>query len=139
VLSKSKGESGYFPRIYQFFHAPSSDNKELERKDKFLPTVIQRDKKLDVNALLGNDSNISVRMYNNEGFQSFEDKHYVILTLNKRYDLSKVAKGTYMWKLLRAMTRSILRLICRKKDPSVKKPFFAQFRAKNGFFTEGSF
>jgi hypothetical protein len=69
---------------------------ELERKDKFLPTVIQRDNKLDVNVLLGNYSNISVSMYNNEGAKTFEDKHYVVLTLNKRYDLSKLVKGTYI-------------------------------------------
>lgn len=69
---------------------------ELERKDKFLPTVIQRDKKLDVNVLLGNYSNIIVKMYNNEGVKTFEDKHYVVLTLNKRYDLSQIPKGTYV-------------------------------------------
>lgn len=69
---------------------------ELERKDKFLPTVSQKDKKLDVNVLLGNYSNIIVSMYSTDGFKAFEDKNYVVLTLNKRYDLSKVPVGTYI-------------------------------------------
>jgi hypothetical protein len=69
---------------------------ELERKDKFLPSVSQKDKKMDVNVLLGNYSNIIVTMFNNEGQKVFEDKNYVILTLNKRYDLSKVMAGTYI-------------------------------------------
>ena len=69
---------------------------ELERKDKFLPTVSQKDKKLNVNVLLGNYSNITVSMYSSDGFKAFEDKNYVVLTLNKRYDLSKVPAGTYI-------------------------------------------
>lgn len=69
---------------------------ELERKEKFLPTIVQKDKKLDVNVLLGNYSNINVRIYNNEGAPVFEDKHYVVFMLNKRYDLSKVPTGTYI-------------------------------------------
>ncbi len=69
---------------------------ELERKEKFLPNISQKGKKMDVNVLLGNYSNIIVKMYNNEGQMAFEDKHYVVLTLNKRYDLSKVAAGSYV-------------------------------------------
>jgi hypothetical protein len=69
---------------------------ESERKEKFLPTISQKGKKFDVNVLLGNYSNIIVKMYNNEGTKVFEDKNYVVLTLNKRYDVSKVAAGTYV-------------------------------------------
>ncbi len=67
-----------------------------ERREKFIPTISQKGKKLDVNVLLGNYSNIIVKMYDNEGQKTFEDKNYVVLTLNKRYDLSKVAAGSYI-------------------------------------------
>jgi hypothetical protein len=69
---------------------------ESERKEKFLPTISQKGKKMDVNVLLGNYSNVIVKMYNNEGTKVFEDKNYVVLTLNKRYDLSNVTAGTYI-------------------------------------------
>jgi hypothetical protein len=69
---------------------------ESERKEKFLPTISQKGKKLDVNVLLGNYSNISVKMFNSEGIKTFEDANYVVLTLNKRYDLSQVNAGTYI-------------------------------------------
>jgi hypothetical protein len=69
---------------------------ESERKEKFLPTISQKGKKLDVNVLLGNYSNISVKMFNSEGIKTFEDTNYVVLTLNKRYDLSQVNAGTYI-------------------------------------------
>jgi hypothetical protein len=69
---------------------------ESERKEKFLPTISQKGKKLDVNVLLGNYSNISVKLYNSEGIKAFEDTNYVVLTLNKRYDLSQVNAGTYI-------------------------------------------
>jgi hypothetical protein len=75
---------GIFHEFTNFFNFSSSDKKFSARKDMFLPTVIQRDKKLDVNVRLGNYSNISVNMYNNEGVKTFEDKQYVVLTLNKR-------------------------------------------------------
>jgi hypothetical protein len=69
---------------------------ESERKEKFLPSISQKGRKLDVNVLLGNYSNITVKMYNNEGMTTFEDKKYVVLTLNKRYDLSTLNAGTYV-------------------------------------------
>ncbi len=73
---------------------------ELERREKFLPTISQNGKKLDVNVLLGNYSNINVKLFNNEGLLIFEDKHYVVLTLNKRYDLANVTTGTYVLEVL---------------------------------------
>jgi hypothetical protein len=73
---------------------------ELERKDKFVPTISQKDKKMDVNVLLGNYSNVTVKIYTNEGKLVFQNKNYVVLTLNKRYDLSKMDAGTYMVEIL---------------------------------------
>lgn len=73
---------------------------ELERKDKFVPAISQKDKKLDVNVLLGNYSNVTVKIYNNEGRLVFENKNYVVLTVNKRYDLSKMDVGTYIVEIL---------------------------------------
>lgn len=67
-----------------------------EMKEKFLPVVIQKNDKLDVNVLLGNYSNITVIVYDNEGHKVFEDKNYVVFDLHKRYDLSKLAKGSYL-------------------------------------------
>jgi hypothetical protein len=73
---------------------------ELERKDKFLPTISQKDNKMDVNVLLGNYSNVIVKVYDTEGKLAFTDKNYVVLTLHKRYDLSKLAKGSYVVEVL---------------------------------------
>ena len=67
-----------------------------EMKEKFLPVVIQKNDKLDVNVLLGNYSNITVVVYDNEGHKVFEDKNYVVFDLHKRYDLSKLNKGSYL-------------------------------------------
>ena len=73
---------------------------ELDRKEKFLPTVSLKDGKLDVNILLGNYSNINVKISNNEGTPIFSDKNYVVLTLNKRYDMSHLPSGTYIVEVL---------------------------------------
>lgn len=73
---------------------------ELERKEKFLPSINQSGKNIDVNVLLGNYSNIIVKIYGNDGLTSFEDKNYVVLTLHKRYDLSKLPAGTYVVEVL---------------------------------------
>ena len=73
---------------------------ELERKEKFLPSINQSGKTVDVNVLLGNYSNIIVKIYGNDGLMSFEDKNYVVLTLHKRYDLSKLPAGTYVVEVL---------------------------------------
>ena len=67
-----------------------------EMKEKFLPLLIQKNDKLDVNVLLGNYSNITVIVYDNEGHKVFEDKNYVVFDLHKRYDLSKLNKGSYL-------------------------------------------
>ncbi len=68
---------------------------EIERKDKFIPSILQHNKKVDVNVLLGNYSNIHVKIFDNEGRLVFEDMNYVVITLNKRYDLEKLKAGVY--------------------------------------------
>jgi hypothetical protein len=73
---------------------------ELERKEKFLPSIKLKGNMLDVNVLLGNYSNIIVKVYSNDGLVSFEDKNYVVLTLHKRFDLSKLASGAYIVEVL---------------------------------------
>jgi hypothetical protein len=73
---------------------------ELERKEKFLPSIKVKGNMLDVNVLLGNYSNIVVKVYSNDGLVSFEDKNYVVLTLHKRFDLSRLASGSYIVEVL---------------------------------------
>jgi hypothetical protein len=69
---------------------------EFERKEKFLPSIKVKGNMLDVNVLLGNYSNIIVKVYSNDGLVTFEDKNYVVLTLHKRFDLSRLASGSYI-------------------------------------------
>ena len=73
---------------------------ELERKEKFLPSINHSGNRLDVNVLLGNYSNVIVKVYSNDGLISFEDKNYVVLTVHKRYDLSKLPAGAYIVEVL---------------------------------------
>ncbi len=76
------------------------DNKVIvlatEKKEKFLPLLSQDGDKLNVNVLLGNFSNITVTLYDNEGRKVFDEKNYVVLNLHKRYDLSKLPQGIYV-------------------------------------------
>ncbi len=76
------------------------DNKVIvlatEKKEKFLPLLSQEGDKLNVNVLLGNYSNITVTLYDNEGRKVFDEKNYVVLNLHKRYDLSKLPQGIYV-------------------------------------------
>ena len=69
---------------------------ENERKEKFLPKIIQKGNKLDVNVLLGKYSNVHVLIYDNEGRLVFEETNYVVLDLHKRFDLTKLGTGTYL-------------------------------------------
>jgi uncharacterized protein YxjI len=69
---------------------------EVEKKEKFLPCVVQNGNKLDVNVLLGNYNNVTIRIIDNEGRSSVDDRNYVVLTLHKRYDLSRLASGSYV-------------------------------------------
>ena len=69
---------------------------ESDKKEKFLPTLSFQNNKLDVNVLLGNYSNIIVKLYDNEGREVMNDKHYAELKLNQRYDLTKLPAGAYV-------------------------------------------
>ena len=73
---------------------------EIEKKEKFIPYLNFNNDKLDVNVLLGNYSNITVTILDNEGHKVTEDKNYVVMTLHKRYDLSKLAAGAYVVEVL---------------------------------------
>jgi hypothetical protein len=68
----------------------------IDKKEKFLPTLTFNNDKLDVNVLLGNYSNITVKLFDIEGRIVLSDKHYAEFKLNQRYDLSKLPAGTYM-------------------------------------------
>ena len=68
---------------------------EFEKKEKFIPTVNFTEDKLNVNVLLGNYSNITVSIFDNEGRKVFDEKNYVVFDMHKRYDLSKLPKGAY--------------------------------------------
>ena len=68
---------------------------EFEKKGAFSPTVNFTENKLNVNVLLGNYSNITVSIFDNEGRKVFDEKNYVVFDMHKRYDLSKLPKGAY--------------------------------------------
>jgi hypothetical protein len=68
----------------------------MDKKEKFLPTLSFNDGKLDVNVLLGNYSNIIVKLFDNEGREVMTDNHYAEFKLNKRYDLVKLPTGVYV-------------------------------------------
>lgn len=68
----------------------------LDKKEKFLPVLSFNNGKLDVNVLLGNYSNIVVKLFDNEGREVMTDRHYAELKLNKRYDLIKLPAGVYV-------------------------------------------
>ena len=73
---------------------------ETEKKEKFLPVVSFKDNKVNVNVLLGNYSNITVSIYDAEAYKIMEDKHYVVLTLHKMFNVSALPKGTYMVEIM---------------------------------------
>jgi hypothetical protein len=69
---------------------------ETEKKEKFMPVVSFTDNKLNVNVLLGNYGNITVSIYDAEAYKIMEDKHYVVLTLHKMFNVSALPKGIYV-------------------------------------------
>jgi hypothetical protein len=69
---------------------------EIEKKEKFLPVLNFNSDNLDVNVLLGNLSNITVTLFDNEGRQIFAEKNYVVSKLHKRYNLEKLPRGAYI-------------------------------------------
>ena len=69
---------------------------ENERKEKFLPAIIQRGNMVDVNCLASNYTNVYVRIYDNEGRLVFENANYVVFQVQKRYNLSNLPAGAYV-------------------------------------------
>ncbi len=69
---------------------------DIEKKEKFIPVVNLTDNKLDVNVLLGNYSNITVTITDNEGRIVKQDKNYVVLDLHTRYDITQLPNGVYV-------------------------------------------
>jgi hypothetical protein len=68
----------------------------MDKKEKFLPTLSFNNGKLDVNVLLSNYSNIVVKLFDNQGREVMTDNHYAEFKLNKRYDLVKLPTGVYV-------------------------------------------
>ncbi len=66
-----------------------------ERVQKFIPQIIQRDTKLDVNAMMHKIGTIKLSIYNEDGQLVFEQYNEKVVTLNKRYDLSQLGKGEF--------------------------------------------
>ena len=85
-------------RTVQPFQVSANDVyiSDREKKEKFLPVVILKDNKLDVNVLLGNYSNITVTITDNEGQIVKQDKNYVVLDLHTRYDIAQLPAGAYV-------------------------------------------
>jgi hypothetical protein len=67
-----------------------------DKKEKFLPAISFINDKLDVNVLLGNYSNIIVKLFDNEGREVMTDKHLAEFKLHKRYNLSNLQAGVYV-------------------------------------------
>ena len=69
---------------------------ENERKEKFLPSIIQKGNMVDVSCLAANYTNVFVRIYDNEGRLVFENANYVVFQIQKRFNLSKLPTGAYV-------------------------------------------
>ena len=66
-----------------------------ERKEIFLPYIVQKGSFVDVNCMAPNYTNIYIRIFDNEGKLVKEDKNYFVFDLKKRFDLSKLQSGVY--------------------------------------------
>lgn len=69
---------------------------ENERNEKYLPNIVQKGKKVDVNVLLNKISDVNVRVYDIEGRLVFEQISKDVQDLHKRFDLEKLAAGVYL-------------------------------------------
>ena len=69
---------------------------ENERKEKYLPNIVQKGNKVDVNVLLDKLSDVNVRVYDIEGRLVFEQINKDVQDLHKRFDLEKLAVGVYL-------------------------------------------
>lgn len=69
---------------------------ENERNEKYLPNIVQKGKKVDVNVLLNKISDVNIRVYDIEGRLVFEQISKDVQDLHKRFDLEKLAAGVYL-------------------------------------------
>ena len=69
---------------------------ELEKKEKFIPVVMLKDNKLDVNVLLKTYGNISVNIYDNVGRKLKQEKRSDALNFHKRYNIAQLPDGAYV-------------------------------------------
>lgn len=68
----------------------------LEKKEKFIPVVMLKDNKLDVNVLLNNYGKITVNIYDNVGRKVKQDKLTDTLNFHKRYNIVQLPDGLYV-------------------------------------------
>ena len=69
---------------------------ELEKTEKFIPVVMLKDNKLDVNVLLKTYGNISVNVYDNVGRKLKQEKRSDVLNFHKRYNIAQLPDGAYV-------------------------------------------
>jgi hypothetical protein len=69
--------------------------EEKQKKAYFTPAIFQKDASLQVNALTGQYTNITVMIQDASGKTVFEDKNYVVFRLHKAYNISELPEGDY--------------------------------------------
>ena len=69
---------------------------ENGRKDVMLPYVVLKDNKLDINCMAQRNTDIVVRLFDNEGKLIMEDVNHAVFNVIKRYDLTALSYGTYI-------------------------------------------
>ena len=69
---------------------------EIEKIEKFIPYVQLKNDKLDVNVLLKDYGNISVKIFDNQGLMVNQDKYPSAINLHKRYNISQLRAGAYI-------------------------------------------
>lgn len=67
-----------------------------DRREKFIPFVIQKGASVNVNCLTSNYTNVFVKIYDNAGHVIFEDANYVVFNVHKSYNLVKLPAGVYV-------------------------------------------
>ena len=73
---------------------------EKKRITKFLPQILIKDTKLDVNAMMTKFGTVRVKIYKADDQIVFEENITKIISLNKRYDISKLHHGEYTVEVL---------------------------------------
>ncbi len=69
---------------------------EMEKVEKFIPVVLLKNDKIDVNVLLKDYGNINVKIFDNQGLMVKQDKYPSALNLHKRYNISQLPNGVYV-------------------------------------------